>query len=79
MTGGVIESLFIYTEACQSSPLFIVISCKEALCQHLQPVMWTAGTLLSVHALYVEFVSEVESDSKSGLHRDDVLAGQKRR
>ncbi len=34
---------------------------------------------MSVHSCYVEVVTEVKSDSESGLHRDDVLAGHKRR
>lgn len=76
MWGGVVESFLMYIKAYQYSHLIIFYLLKEAYCHYLQPA---AGTLLSVCTLNVDVVSEVKSDSESGLYRNYVLAGQKRR
>lgn len=51
----------------------------EAACHYLQPVMETVWTLICVHALNVEVVAEVESNSEARLYRNNVLTGHSKR
>ena len=42
---------------------------------YLQPVVETGLALMSVHALNLEFVREVERDSEAWFNRDNILTG----
>lgn len=56
--------------------LFHHFCCVQCRTHHLQPVVHTVRALLSVNALNVKAVAEVQRDGEASWCRNDVPTGQ---